>query len=98
MYVFFCCLGIDYSSSGVNCDHNYVIIPNPSINGSRGTTDRYCGNGFSTKTSTSKPFVLYIVTNIDPRANGPSTDPNAPSPDLENRGFILSYRQLLCDL
>ncbi|KAF7988917.1 hypothetical protein HCN44_007227 [Aphidius gifuensis] len=90
--------GIDYSSSGVDCDHNYVIIPNPSINGSRETTDRYCGNGFSTKTSKSKPFVLYIVTNTDPRANGPSTDPNAPSPDLENRGFILNYRQILCDL
>ncbi|XP_008558691.1 uncharacterized protein LOC103579154 [Microplitis demolitor] len=87
--------GIDYSVSGELCTHNFVIVPNPSTNGSRDTTDRFCGNGFQTKQSSSKPFVLYVVTNQDPNENQPATD-DLLERDFANRGFVLKYRQLAC--
>ncbi|XP_043287359.1 uncharacterized protein [Venturia canescens] len=81
--------GTDFAVSGMDCDHNFVVIPNPSVSGVPVNVDRFCGNGFVTTTSSSKPFVMYVVTN-----------PGAASAanDFENRGFILKYRQIPCSL
>ncbi|XP_044587694.1 uncharacterized protein LOC123267210 [Cotesia glomerata] len=87
--------GIDYSLSGELCTHNFVIVPNPSVNGTRYNTDRFCGNSFETKQSSSKPFVLYVVTNPDPNENLAESD-DFVDHDLANRGFVLKYRQLAC--
>ncbi|KAK0180680.1 hypothetical protein PV327_003038 [Microctonus hyperodae] len=87
--------GIDSSVSGAECDHNYVIIPNPFVDGMRYTTDRFCGNAFQTKISSTTPFVLTVVTNPDPNENAPSS-PIAIQRDIGNRGFILKYRQITC--
>ncbi|KAK0080535.1 hypothetical protein PV325_013798 [Microctonus aethiopoides] len=87
--------GIDSSVSGAECDHNYVIIPNPFADGIRYTTDRFCGNAFQTKTSSTTPFVLTVVTNPDPNENAPSS-PIAIQRDIGNRGFTLKYRQITC--
>ncbi|XP_035736300.1 uncharacterized protein LOC118447879 isoform X1 [Vespa mandarinia] len=72
------------AESGLNCTDDFVIIPNPSENGIPDNTERFCGNAFTTKTSTLKPFVLYVVTN-DNELN-----------DAQNKGFKLTYRQLPC--
>lgn len=87
--------GIDSSVSGAECDHNYVIIPNPFADGIRYTTDRFCGNAFQTKISSTTPFVLTVVTNPDPNENAPSS-PIVIQRDIGNRGFTLKYRQITC--
>lgn len=40
------------ASNGADCTSEFVVIPNPSENGVPVNTDRFCGNGFVTKTST----------------------------------------------
>ncbi|XP_034942135.1 uncharacterized protein [Chelonus insularis] len=90
----------DYADSGETCDHNFVIVPNPStVTGVRYNTDRFCGNSFQTKQSSTKPFVLSVITNPDPNENVES-GPNDPPiiKDIGNRGFILKYRQLACSV
>ncbi|XP_015186546.1 PREDICTED: uncharacterized protein LOC107071777 [Polistes dominula] len=72
------------ADSGLDCIHDFVIVPNPSENGIPLNTERFCGNAFITKTSSLKPFVLYVVTN--------DNDVN----DTQNKGFQLRYRQLPC--
>nr|XP_050847063.1 uncharacterized protein LOC127062600 isoform X1 [Vespula vulgaris] len=72
------------AESGLDCIDDFVIIPNPSEDGIPDNTERFCGNAFITKTSTLKPFVLYVVTN-DNELN-----------DAQNKGFKLTYRQLPC--
>nr|XP_033339572.1 uncharacterized protein LOC117228032 isoform X1 [Megalopta genalis] len=75
---------VDAEEKGENCTTDFVIVPHPFQNGMEINTDRFCGNGFTTKTSFSKPFVLYVVTDRNETL------------DLENRGFSLTYRQLPC--
>ncbi|XP_077301760.1 uncharacterized protein LOC143922409 [Arctopsyche grandis] len=68
---------------GAACTTDFVVIANPvGFN-----ADRFCGAGFSTKTTFSKPFVLTVVTNAN---EGP-----AP-PDVANRGFMLTFAQQAC--
>nr|XP_031831146.1 uncharacterized protein LOC116426404 [Nomia melanderi] len=74
----------DAAIIGTNCTTDFVIIPNPSQSGMAIGVDRFCGNGFTTKTSSLKPFVLYVVTDGDELE------------DMENRGFSLTYRQIPC--
>ena len=54
----------DTALSGASCDRNYVLIPNPSVNSMRLMTDRFCGNGFVTKTCESKKlcFLLFLYS------------------------------------
>uniref|UniRef100_A0A1E1WFY2 CUB domain-containing protein n=2 Tax=Pectinophora gossypiella TaxID=13191 RepID=A0A1E1WFY2_PECGO len=75
-----------------NCVTDFVVIPNPTVaaTGLAVGTDRFCGLGFVTVTSASKPFVLYVVTNGDEGAT--ATTP----PDVANRGFSLAYAQIAC--
>lgn len=73
--------------SGVDCTADFVVIPNPIQNGAPLNTDRFCGNGFVTKTTSSKPFVLTVVTDQDEVTN---------SVDIGNHGFSLDYQQLRC--
>ncbi|KYN08528.1 hypothetical protein ALC62_00512 [Cyphomyrmex costatus] len=72
------------AESGINCTTDFVIIPDPRENGVADNTDRFCGNGFITKTSDLKPFVLYVVTNGDEMQ------------EVQNKGFALTFRQLPC--
>ncbi|XP_033222670.1 uncharacterized protein LOC117176524 [Belonocnema kinseyi] len=72
------------AESGLNCDKDFVIIPNPFVSGTVSNTDRFCGTSFSTKTSSLKPFVLYVVTNGS--RNG----------KIQSRGFSLTYKQTMC--
>ncbi|XP_018352522.1 PREDICTED: uncharacterized protein LOC108754585 isoform X1 [Trachymyrmex septentrionalis] len=72
------------AESGASCTTDFVIIPDPQENGVFDNTDRFCGNGFITKTSDLKPFVLYVVTNGDEMQ------------EAQNKGFALSFRQLPC--
>ncbi|RZC37486.1 uncharacterized protein BDFB_014442, partial [Asbolus verrucosus] len=70
---------------GTNCTTDFVVIPNPSYpNGTAVGADRFCGNQLPTVTSSSKPFVLTVVTDGDDMT------------DAANRGFSLNYRQLPC--
>ncbi|KAK6629401.1 hypothetical protein RUM43_003218 [Polyplax serrata] len=79
------------SVTGEMCLTNFVIIPNPTVDELPSKTDRFCGNGFPTVVSSSKPFVMTVVTN-------PATSPTEvpETPDVGNRGFSLNYRQLPC--
>ncbi|XP_066600385.1 uncharacterized protein [Prorops nasuta] len=72
------------AESGTTCTKDFVIIPNPVENNVAAGTERFCGNGFVTKSSNMKPFVLYVVTDADEAG------------EIQNRGFMLSYRQLPC--
>lgn len=38
------------AESGINCMQDFVIVPDPRENGVATNTDRFCGNGFVTKT------------------------------------------------
>ncbi|XP_054276562.1 uncharacterized protein LOC128995570 [Macrosteles quadrilineatus] len=76
------------ATSGGNCTTNFVVIPNPSQNGVRVSTDRFCGNGFVATTSAARPYVLYVTT--------AATSSTTNSGDLGNRGFTLNYRLLPC--
>ncbi|XP_018563924.1 uncharacterized protein LOC108905523 [Anoplophora glabripennis] len=70
---------------GSNCTTDFVVIPAPIyINDTLVNTDRFCGNGFPTLISYSKPFVLTVVTNTN-EIN-----------DTGNRGFSLTYTQIPC--
>ncbi|XP_015586174.1 uncharacterized protein LOC107263461 isoform X2 [Cephus cinctus] len=78
-------IGTDLAAvTGTDCTKDFVIIPNPSINGTAENVDRFCGNGLVTKTSSLKPFVLYVVTDGDEIG------------EIQNRGFILDYTQIAC--
>ncbi|RZC33232.1 hypothetical protein BDFB_009129 [Asbolus verrucosus] len=71
---------------GENCTTDFVVIPNPSYVDMAGpNTDRFCGNGFNTVTTSSKPFVMTVVT-----------DATDPPNDVGNRGFSLMYTQQQC--
>ncbi|XP_011879922.1 PREDICTED: uncharacterized protein LOC105568677 isoform X2 [Vollenhovia emeryi] len=72
------------AESGASCINDFVIVPDPRENGGSVNTDRFCGNGFVTKTSNLKPFVLYVVTNGDEMQ------------EAQNKGFRLMFRQLAC--
>ncbi|KAL0107822.1 hypothetical protein PUN28_014833 [Cardiocondyla obscurior] len=72
------------AESGTSCTNDFIIIPDPRENGVSVNTDRFCGNGFITKTSNLKPFILYTVTNGD------------EIQDVQNKGFALMFRQLPC--
>ncbi|XP_012527153.1 uncharacterized protein LOC105831515 isoform X2 [Monomorium pharaonis] len=72
------------AESGASCINDFVIIPDPSENSAFVNTDRFCGNGFITKTSNLKPFILYVVTNSDEML------------EAQNKGFALMFRQLPC--
>ncbi|XP_070148956.1 uncharacterized protein [Polyergus mexicanus] len=74
------------AESGASCTNDFVIIPDPRENGVPANTDRFCGNGFITKTSDLKPFVLYVVTNGDEMQ------------EAQNKGFKLMFRQLPCSV
>ncbi|XP_023310102.1 uncharacterized protein LOC108905522 [Anoplophora glabripennis] len=70
---------------GENCTTDFVVIPNPSYaNGTAVAGDRFCGNQFPTVVTSSKPFVLTVVTDDDELT------------DVANRGFLLNYQQLPC--
>ncbi|CAH0546078.1 unnamed protein product [Brassicogethes aeneus] len=67
------------------CLSDFVVIPNPYYpNGTAVGGDRFCGTAFPTVITSSKPFVLTVVT------NGNETG------DQGNIGFSLNYRQLPC--
>nr|CAH7743150.1 unnamed protein product [Callosobruchus chinensis] len=68
-----------------DCTTDFVVIPNPSyVNGTPVNSDRFCGTAFNTVTTSSKPFVMTVVTNGD-EAN-----------DVQNEGFSMSFMQLPC--
>ncbi|CAH1961902.1 unnamed protein product [Acanthoscelides obtectus] len=70
---------------GENCTTDYVVIPNPYfVNGTAVNADRFCGNQFPTVVTSSKPFVLRVVTNDNELG------------DAANRGFSLDYTQQAC--
>jgi len=74
------------SSIGSDCTTDYVVIPGGVYTDTTTSTevqnDRFCGAGFpDSVTSTSKPFALYYHTDAD------------ETPDSQNRGFSLNYRQ-----
>ncbi|XP_030765765.1 uncharacterized protein LOC115889829 [Sitophilus oryzae] len=75
------------SLTGDDCTTDFVVIPAPILesNNTPLNTDRFCGNGFPTVISYSKQFVLTVVTN--------GNEVN----DTGNRGFSLSFSQVLCD-
>ncbi|KAK3921263.1 Cubilin [Frankliniella fusca] len=75
------------------CDGDYVIIPSAIQNQVYTVGDRFCGNGFVTTTSVTKPFWLGVHTN-----NTESGFPPTILPDIANRGFSLTYRQLPCPI
>ncbi|CAH1961907.1 unnamed protein product [Acanthoscelides obtectus] len=68
-----------------DCTTDFVVIPNPSyINGTPVNSDRFCGTAFNTVTTSSKPFVMTVVT------NGDETN------DVRNEGFSMMFTQLPC--
>ncbi|XP_026670406.1 uncharacterized protein LOC113464499 [Ceratina calcarata] len=71
---------------GTDCTKDYVIVPHPFVDNTALDTDRFCGNAFVTKTSYSKPFVLYVVTDGDEIT------------EVDNKGFSLMYRQIPCTI
>ncbi|XP_054014781.1 uncharacterized protein LOC128895856 [Hylaeus anthracinus] len=80
-------IGTEFAAeAGTNCTKDFVIIPHPFQNGIPVGVERFCGNGFVTKTSFSKPFVMYVVTNGDEIG------------EIENKGFSLTYRQTPCSV
>uniref|UniRef100_A0A182JV11 CUB domain-containing protein n=1 Tax=Anopheles christyi TaxID=43041 RepID=A0A182JV11_9DIPT len=68
------------SVTGAACTTDFVVIPNPTGL----TSDRFCGLGFPGVTSSTRPFVVYTVTNAN------------ETPDVANRGFRLLYAQNAC--
>ncbi|XP_071452341.1 uncharacterized protein [Hetaerina americana] len=76
--------------SGAACNTDFIVIPRPSQNGLLLSTDRFCGNALVPTTTSSKPFVLTVVTNGDELAVAPNP------PDSGNRGFCLNFRQMVC--
>ncbi|CAG9769869.1 unnamed protein product [Ceutorhynchus assimilis] len=74
------------SLTGLNCTTDFVVIPSPVLNSNTTAlnSDRFCGNGFPTVDSSSKPFVMTVVTN--------GNEVN----DTGNRGFSLAFSQQLC--
>ncbi|KAJ3636082.1 hypothetical protein MTP99_008921 [Tenebrio molitor] len=75
------------SLTGSDCSSDFVVIPDPSYaNGSEVNSDRFCGTAFPTVVSSSKPFVLTVVTN--------GNEIN----DTQNRGFSLTYTQRRCSM
>ncbi|XP_058792293.1 uncharacterized protein LOC131664866 isoform X3 [Phymastichus coffea] len=78
---------------GSNCITDYIIIPNAAeVNTSISTltADRFCGSAFTPKITTLKPYVLYVITD--------SNETNSTTPDTENKGFALMYRQMICSI
>ncbi|CAG9815419.1 unnamed protein product [Phaedon cochleariae] len=70
---------------GDSCNTDYVVIPNPYYqNGTAVLTDRFCGNAFTSIVTSSRPFVLSVITDGDEAA------------DAANRGFSLTYTQEFC--
>lgn len=69
-----------------DCTTDFVIIPNPNQGNGPMPSDRFCGLGLVSTTSTIKPFVLYVVH-----------DGNEEF-DIGNRGFHLSYSQNSCSI
>lgn len=69
-----------------NCTTDFVIIPNSQQIGENLTSDRFCGLGLSPTTTSTKPFVLYVVN-----------DGNDNS-DMANRGFYLTFKQNGCPI
>lgn len=45
------------SVTGTNCRYDFVIIPNPSVNGVPTNVDRFCGNGIPTITC---KYTIYV--------------------------------------
>ncbi|XP_017840026.2 uncharacterized protein LOC108597920 [Drosophila busckii] len=67
-----------------DCTTDYIVIPAPSQGGVMLPSDRFCGLGLVTTTSSAKPFVVYAVTDSNEEL------------DISNRGFYLSYSQNSC--
>ncbi|CAG4942041.1 unnamed protein product [Colias eurytheme] len=80
------------SINGAACTTDFVIIPNPIVVATNVAVgaDRFCGLGFTTVSTSLKPFVVYVVTNANEGAT--ATTP----PDVANRGFSLAYSQIAC--
>nr|CAD7258641.1 unnamed protein product [Timema shepardi] len=78
----------DAQLTGTSCTTDFIVIPNPYQGGVSVNSDRFCGNGLVTTTTSSKPFVLTVVTDAD--------ETSGATPDNENRGFCLTYTQLAC--
>ncbi|XP_033610133.1 uncharacterized protein LOC111871409 [Cryptotermes secundus] len=74
------------AESGAVCTTDFIVIPNPSQNSMSLNTDRFCGNALVPTTTSSKPFVLTVVTDDAELTNG----------DAGNRGFCLTYQQIPC--
>lgn len=51
---------MDAAEQGVACTKDFVIIPHPFENGAAVNTERFCGNGFVTKTCKYIIFCFYI--------------------------------------
>lgn len=69
-----------------DCNTDFVVIPNPNQGNGPMISDRFCGLGLVSTTSTVKPFVLYVVHNGNEDF------------DIGNRGFHLSYLQNSCPI
>ncbi|XP_030031849.2 uncharacterized protein LOC115448536 [Manduca sexta] len=74
------------------CVTDFVVVPNPTVvaTGLPVGTDRFCGLGFVPIQTALKPFVLFVTTDANEGAT--ATTP----PDVANRGFSLTYRQIAC--
>lgn len=61
----FILIGTDLvAESGASCTSDFVIIPDPRENGVPTNTDRFCGNGFITKTckySGAENSHIYVI-------------------------------------
>ncbi|XP_026847597.1 uncharacterized protein LOC6600581 [Drosophila persimilis] len=68
-----------------DCTTDYIVIPAPTQSSSL-ASDRFCGLGLVSTTTSAKPFVVYTVT-----------DGNEDM-DISNRGFYLSYSQNACPI
>ncbi|EDV96211.1 uncharacterized protein LOC6556541 [Drosophila grimshawi] len=67
-----------------DCTTDYLIIPAPVQAGVNMPSDRFCGLGLVSTTTTAKPFVVFAVTDANEEL------------DISNRGFYLSYSQAAC--
>ncbi|XP_043461349.1 uncharacterized protein LOC122497969 [Leptopilina heterotoma] len=73
------------AESGSDCDKDFVIVPNPyDETGTALKADRFCGTKFVTKSSSLKPFALYVVTNDNFMGK------------VQSKGFSLNYKQQTC--